>query len=136
MNEPTPIEQLPVHDNDGITHETTAPKKHQFLLMVCGSIVIAIMLVLMSMALYVSSGASQLDLSRPGYESLREQVRGDETFKGFSASGAIDEAALKEFDKLYAEKLQETQAVDAFGKDVLSPESLEIDQASVLKSAQ
>ena len=34
------------------------------------------------------------------------------------------------------EKLQEAQAVDAFGKDVLSPESLEIDQASVLKSAQ
>ena len=106
------------------------PSKHRFLILIIGSISIASILVLASMALYVSSGASQLDLSRPGYESIRKQAINDERFQGFSASGNLDDEALKEFDELYAAKLKEMQEVNAFNNDVLSPASLEIDQKS------
>lgn len=113
--------------------QSTHKDGHRFLLFVLGSIGVAVILVLASMALYVSSGASQLDLSRPGYEAIREQIIDNNSFKGFSASGELDEAALKEFDKLYAQKLKEAQSVDAYGGDVLSPQSLQIDQASVTR---
>ena len=106
--------------------------RHRFLALIVGSITIAILLVMVSMALYVSSGVSQLDLSRPGYESIREKVS-DSSFEGFSADGPINEAALNEFDTLYTKKLKEMQSVDAFGGKVLTPESLQIDQASVTK---
>lgn len=102
-------------------------KDHKLLIMVFGSIAISIVLVLISLALYYSTGASQLDLSRPGYSDLREQVRNDDDFKGFSPVGPINEDSLEEFDKLYAEKLKEIEAVDAFSNDVLSLKSLELE---------
>lgn len=102
-------------------------KDHKLLLMVFGSVVVSILLVLASLALYYSTGASQLDLSRPGYSDIREQVRNNDDYKGFNAAGPINEESLEEFDKLYTEKLKEIEAVDAFGNDVLSFESLELE---------
>lgn len=105
--------------------------RHQFILFIVGTVLLAVILVAASLALYVSSGTAQLDLSRPGYEKLRTQVRSDESFKGFSSSGTLDEKALKQFESLYDERLKEIEAVDAFGNDVLSPKSLQIDRQPI-----
>lgn len=102
--------------------------RHQYVLFIGGTVIVAVLLVAVSLTLYVSSGTAQLDLSRPGYEKIRTQVRSDESFKGFSSSGALDESALKQFEGLYDERLKEADSVDAFGNDVLSPKSLQIDQ--------
>ena len=103
-------------------------KDHRLLIMVSGSIVISILLVLVALALYYSTGASQLDLSRPGYQDIRDQVRSDDNYKGFDATGPIDAESLNEFDKLYSEKLKEIEEVNAFSNDVLSPQSLQIEE--------
>lgn len=108
--------------------------EHRFLFLVFGSVVIAVLLVMVSLSLYVSSGAAQLDLSRPGYQAIREQVTEDDSFKGYDADGPLDKKALDQFQSLYDEKLKEAQSIDAFGNDVLSPESLQIDQNSAAKS--
>lgn len=105
-------------------------RQHRFVLMILGSIAASVILVLIALALYASSGTAQLDLSRPGYASIREQVQNDDEFRGFSSEGDLDSAALKSFDELYAQKLKEAQLVDAFGNDVLSPQSLQIDDQS------
>ena len=104
--------------------------RHQYILFIGGTIVIALLLVAVSLTLYVSSGTAQLDLSRPGYEKIRTQVRSDESFKGFSASGTLDKNSLTQFETLYDQRLKEAESVDAFGNDVLSPKSLQIDQQS------
>lgn len=110
--------------------------EHRFIVLVLASIVISIALVMVSLSLYVSSGTAQLDLSRPGYKAIRDQVQqhdASDSFNGFDASGDLDKAALQEFDKLYSQKLKEATSTDAFGNDVLSPESLQIDQQSAAK---
>lgn len=112
-------------------------KNHRFAAMVVGAVFISLGLVAVALSLYGSSGAAQLDLSRPGLEDIREQAAKDDgEYEGFSSSGTLDEDALKEFDKLYSEKLSEVRAVDAFGGDALSPKSLQIDYDSALQTVK
>lgn len=101
--------------------------EHRFLIMIGASIVIALFLVSVALALYASSGAAQLDLSRPGYQSVREQASGDDAFNGFSASGALDKAALEQFEKLYDERAKQAIGVESFSGSGMSDESLSID---------
>lgn len=115
---------------------TTEIRSHRFATFVIGSIVISILLVMVALALYASSGTEQLDLSRPGLADIREQAQNDDKFKGFSSSGPLDDPALDEFAKLYDTKLKEATSVDAFGGDALSPKSLQIDQATAAKTTR
>lgn len=110
-------------------------KNHRFAVMIGGSIVVALLLVYVALGLYASSGAAQLDLSRPGLEDIREQTAQDDgSYKGFDANGTLTEASYDEFEKLYSEKLEETESIDAFSGDPLSPKSLQIDHDSALRS--
>ena len=102
-------------------------ERHRFGVMVAGSIVISFVLVGVSMALYFSSGAAQLDLSRPGYMSVREQANEKEQFNGFSASGTITKESLDEFQKLYDEQAKKTTTIDSFGGEAMRDETLGID---------
>lgn len=101
--------------------------KHKFIAMIGGSIVIALLFVSMSLALYSSSGAAQLDLSRPGYKSA-EVKKEDATpaFEGFSASGSVDKKTLEEFEKMYRERTKNATSVDAFSGEVLDAQALGI----------
>lgn len=100
--------------------------KLRFIALIGGSIAIALALVSVSIALYFSSGAAQVDLSRPVYQSVREQTKPEETYKGFSSSGAVDEKTLNEFSQLYKERAKDVTSVDAFNSDVLSDAALNI----------
>ena len=102
-------------------------QKHRFLLMIGGSIVIALMLVAVSMKLYASSGAAQLDLSRPGYEHVSEKVSQTEVFKGFPSMGQIDKDVLNEFREMYKKRAAQATDTNSFGGDVMSDAALSID---------
>lgn len=102
--------------------------KIRFIILIGGSIAIAVTLVFISISLYFSSGTAQVDLSRPGYQSVRDQTPDEAPYKGFSSSGAVTEKTLDEFDKLYQERSKNAKAVDnAFSGDVLSDAALSID---------
>lgn len=106
----------------------TGWQKHKFLLMVGSSIAVALFLVIIAMSVYNGSGAAQLDLSRPGYQSVRNEAAGVGQETGaFPASGALTPAALSEFRKLYDKRLDEMQAVEAFGGDVMGDRTLRLD---------
>lgn len=104
-------------------------KRHQFLTAIGGAILISIFLVYVALSLYQTSGTLQLDLSRPGYDNARkEATKDDAVFKGFSADGDIDQAALDEFDKLYRQKAAEALIeIDAFSGNALSDKTLSIE---------
>lgn len=107
------------------------PKNRRLALLIVLVITGAVMLTWTALSLYSSSGAAQLDLSRPGFERVREQVASETTvFKAYPNSGPIDEESLKEFETKYGEKVKEATSVKAFGNDVLSPEALHIDRSS------
>lgn len=99
-------------------------EKHRFLLMVGATISTALVLVVVSMWLYHSSGAAQLDLSRPGYVSVREKVDSASNFKDFPSTGAIDDQVLKQFRELYTDQAEKATGVDSFGGTVMSDEAL------------
>ena len=51
-------------------------QQHRFLVMIGAVVLTALFLVGVALALYASSGAAQLDLSRPGYVSVRDHGPG------------------------------------------------------------
>lgn len=108
-----------------VVEELSPYSKHRFLVLIVSSILIAFVLVVVSMFLYNSSGAAQLDLSRPGYVSIRSQaVTNDSDFENYSSTGSINQGSISEFKLLYAKQANKTKAVDAFGGNPLSLDSL------------
>lgn len=110
-------------------------KNHRFAVMIVGAILVSLALVYVALSLYTSSGAAQLDLSRPGLEEIREQTAKDDgDYQGFSSTGTLNDEAYEEFEKLYSEKREEAESIDAFGGEVLSPKSLQIDHDAALRA--
>jgi len=100
------------------------------------SVFAAIFLVVVSMTIYDKSGAAQLDLSRPGYVTVRAQsITNDNDFKSYSSTGTINQSSINEFKSLYDEQASKAKAVDAFGGDPLSPDALGIDASNPDDSA-
>lgn len=99
--------------------------RHRLSLLLIITIVIALCLTVVSVVIYNVSGAAQLDLSRPGYRSVSDQIDKDSTVDEFSATGTVDKATIEEFIKLYDTQAARAKAVDAFNGDPLNPEVLE-----------
>jgi hypothetical protein len=105
--------------------------QHRFLIMIGSAVAISLFLVGVGLALYSSSGAAQLDLSRPGYATVRsEATKAADKYEGFPATGPIDKDALKQFRELFSEQSSRATNFDAFANDVLSDSALKIDSPS------
>lgn len=99
--------------------------RNQFIIMLIMSVSVAIIMVVISMLIYNNSGAAQLDLSRPGYVSVRDKaVKNDDNFQSYSGSGEINQTTISEFQILFSKQAKKIKSVDAFGGDPLSPEAL------------
>lgn len=121
MAEKVDVKQL-MHEAKGMSYW----RRHLFIVMVIGAIVLAMFLVMVAMNLYRSSGAAQLDLSRPGYESVREQVGRSEELRSFAPTGALTAEALDEFERLYQRSLSNISEIDAWRSDALSDTALSL----------
>ena len=104
---------------------TTFWQKHRFFLLVSAAIVASLVLVTVSLAIYNLSGSAQLDLSRPGYQAVSDQVNRDDSIDEYSASGDVTLKTIDEFLALYDEQATKAKAVDAFNGDPLNPSLLE-----------
>jgi hypothetical protein len=102
-------------------------QRHRFVVLIGMTIIISLFLVGVALALYASSGAAQLDLSRPGYTSVRDKVERSDSFEGFSASGSVSKDTLDKFRKLYEGQAEKATNFDSFGGDVMSDKTLSID---------
>lgn len=119
MNEPS------LH-NEPVIHKPWY-RRELFIFMV-GSIVVALVLVAISTALYTSSGASLLDLSRPGYKSVQGEVKQTDHFEAFSADGPVTKEALDKFQQSYQRQIQSVSNSSGFDGTALSDQSLNIDE--------
>jgi hypothetical protein len=118
----------PIQSVDG---ELTFWGAHKFLLLIALSIAIALALVGISMTLYATSGAAQLDLSRPGYRGVTSQaISSDSGFQNYPNTGPINSSSVNEFKTLYEKQAATAKVVDAFAGDPLNPDALEISASS------
>jgi len=99
-------------------------QRHKFLLLVGLTIVTALFLVTVAMSLYSSSGTAQLDLSRPGYKSVRGQAPERSDFDAFPSDGPIDKDTFDSFRKIYNSRTQKAAKIDGFSGDVLDEKLL------------
>lgn len=105
--------------------------KHRLSLLLIVTVVIALILTVVSMIAYNVSGAAQLDLSRPGYSSVSDQVDKSDKITEYSAFGSVNKDSINEFIKLYDQQADKAKAVDAFNGDPLNPEVLEFGTTNV-----
>jgi len=99
--------------------------RHRLSLLLIITVMVAITLTIVSVIIYNSSGAAQLDLSRPGYRSVSDQVEKNDEIDTYGASGRVNKETIEEFMKLYDAQAAKAKAVDAFNGDPLNPEVLE-----------
>jgi hypothetical protein len=118
---------MEAHEISHEEHSVYRLGRNRFVMLIIGTIVIALLLVLVSLGLYAASGAAQLDLSRPDYKGVRDQIsESDEYAKAFASTGPIDEQAIEDFRKLYKDAVHQATTVPVYADDSLSDTSLGI----------
>lgn len=100
--------------------------RHRIVYGLVGAILIATLLTVISMALYVSSGASRLDLSRPGYESARGNVEKDVSETPFSSTGPLNDNVAGDFQKRFTTYRDRLNKLDDFSTNALDDTELQI----------
>ncbi|MFZ2494367.1 MAG: hypothetical protein WAW60_01165 [Candidatus Saccharimonadales bacterium] len=78
------------------------------------------------MALYITSGTSGLDLSRPGFEQTRKNALNDSSSPEFSPTGKLTQKDIEEFTKLYNDQRDRLKKMGSFDDQVLTDESLRL----------
>lgn len=116
-NKPAPVTLSP--------EDLTFWARHRLSLLLILTVIIALVMTVISTIIYNSSGAAQLDLSRPGYLSVSSQVERQDAIDTYSASGSVTKESIEEFIKLYDTQASKAKAVDAFNGDPLNPEVLQ-----------
>ena len=99
--------------------------RHRLSLLLIITVLIALFMTVVSVVIYNSTGAAQLDLSRPGYRSVSDKVEKTDEIDTYSASGPVNKDTVQEFMTLYDTQASKAKAVDAFNGDPLNPEVLE-----------
>jgi hypothetical protein len=98
---------------------------HQLPTFVGLALIIALIFTSISLMIYSKSGAAKLDLSRPGYESVRQDVENnDATEQPFASSGAIDAKVKADFEKRVKTQADQLDKMNDFNAEVISNDNL------------
>ena len=120
---------VPVH---GVKQVASRWAQHRFLLMIIASISVALLLVVISTTIYYMNGTAQLDLSRPSYQPVRDELKKNKTTDSqtaFSSTGDISEEMFKDFIKRYEVRSKDATSLDAFSGEPMSDQALGITSA-------
>ncbi len=98
--------------------------RHRFLVLIAGVIMLSFIMVIIGMYIYNTSGAAQVDLSRPGYQSVQKEASRDTTDDSFASTGKLDKEAFNSFDSMYADHARQVVGVDSFDPKAVDPNTL------------
>lgn len=100
-------------------------EQHRITFAVVFALIVTMILTSISMALYVTSGASRLDLSRPGYEKVRSGINPIKE-EAFSSNGPINTDVANDFQKRFDRHRTNLNKLDNFGSNALEDSELQI----------
>lgn len=98
--------------------------RHQLVTAITAVVGVALVMTGISMTLYVWSGASGLDLSRPGFTSARNSIDNAAGDTAFDATGPLEESDVAQFRKLLLKQQNKLKDLGSFSDDTLSDVSL------------
>jgi hypothetical protein len=99
--------------------------EHQWPVFIVLVLAIAISLTSVSLWLYHASSTAKLDLSRPGYEQVREDVKdSSDSTKPFSPTGNLNEAAIADFRSRYEGIKNRLDQINNYDSLVMSDKNL------------
>lgn len=81
------------------------------------------LLTVISMTLYIQSGASGLDLSRPGFTDSRNNLQ-QETDTTFKSTGELSAEDITTFKRLYERQRAVLNSLSSFNDDSISDDAL------------
>ena len=103
--------------------------KHQLPTAIGLVVFVTMILTVVSMALYIQSGASGLDLSRPGFSNARNDLQQDAAVD-FKSTGNLTQSDVETFKKLYDKQRSILNSLSNFDDESLSDASLGLTIAS------
>ena len=91
-----------------------------------GAILVSLCLTVLSVTWYSLDGSSKLDLSRPGYEQERSEVRTTDTQKTYDTTSPITEKSVTDFLQEYDNRAQELKGYGNFGEGALDDNDIQL----------
>ena len=114
-----------------VTHRTRrAARGPKLPFALAGAIVLSLALMTVSVVWYTSDGSSKLDLSRPGYEQERAEVRTSDTQKSYDTTSPVTKAAIDDFLAEYDERDKELKSYGSFSDSVLDDNDIQLNVQS------
>ncbi len=94
--------------------------RYRLLFSIGSAIVVCLLLTVFSVSLYVITGTSKLDLSRPGYEEVRKKVtRATVNESAFGSNGPLNAKIVNDYLKKYKKQSQDLSKYDNFDPKLL-----------------
>jgi len=88
--------------------------------------VLAFILTCVSVSIYYIGGTSKLDLSRPGFERERTEVRANDTTKVYDTTSPVTRKVIDEFLKEYDDRVKDLHQYGDFRDQALDDTSLQL----------
>lgn len=119
------LQQLYHHPRVKMARRRLAP--YSFGIFIAAVTVLAVVITGVNMALYVSSGASSIDISRPSYQEVRDSItKEQEKMVDFDESSKISTSTIDVFTKLETDAARSRANVSAHNDKSLDDDSLGI----------
>ncbi len=111
-------------------------RHNKFSFAIGAAIFAACILTTLSLVLYNLTGTAKLDLSRPGYDQARKQLKTNDkkTQDDFKANGVLTNEAMKNYLKNYRKQAVDLKSYDDFSKKLLDDSSLGLTAEQILPS--
>ncbi len=94
--------------------------RYRLLFGIGSAIVICLLLTVFSASLYVITGTSKLDLSKPGYEEVRKKVtRKSANETSFGSNGPLDKKIINDYLEKYKKQAQDLREYDSFNPKLI-----------------
>ncbi len=100
-----------------------------------GAILLSLTLMVVSVIWYSLDGSSKLDLSRPGYERERTEVRTTDTQKTYDTTSPVTKSAIDNFLKEYDDRTKELSGYGTFSDGALDDNDIQLKVQSGNNSA-
>jgi hypothetical protein len=95
-----------------------------------GAIILSLVLTVISVAWYSTDGSSKLDLSRPGYEAERAEVRATDTQKTYDTTSSVTKSAIDGFLTEYDGRTKELSGYGSFTDSALDDNDIQLNVQS------